>query len=248
MPKNCRSDWETFAKLDPKWAVLTQPDKKHNRWDDGEFFATGIREIDSFLEKLKQLQIDISFGSALDFGCGLGRLSSALAQHFKHVTGIDISAEMINRARKLHRENPHLSFIHNPASDLACLESDKFDLVYSFITLQHVPRQDTIKNYLCEFLRVLKPGGILYFHLPSVPDYSPLRSALLRLRGFVFKLSTLLGVAPSFCFSRLRLAPYMHMTHIPSSQIKTLIETQATLVHLENDRQTNTAYLFRKNP
>jgi len=247
MPKNCRSDWETFAQLDPKWAVLTQPDKKHNRWDEGDFFATGIREIDSFLEKLKQLQIDISLGSALDFGCGLGRLSSALAQHFNYVTGIDISAEMVARARELHQGNYRLSFVHNPASDLACLESDKFDLVYSFITLQHVPRQDAIKNYLCEFLRVLKPAGLLYFQLPSVPDYSPMRSALLCARGFIFRLFTRVGVSPKFCFSHLRLAPYMHMTHIPSSQIKTLFESQATLVHLENDHQTNTAYLFRKN-
>ena len=40
---------------------------------------------------------------ALDFGCGAGRLSRALAAHFEHVVGVDVSASMIETARALNR-------------------------------------------------------------------------------------------------------------------------------------------------
>ena len=244
--QKCQSDWETFARLDAKWAILTRSEKKFNQWNDEDFFATGTQEIQEFLNQSKNLGIELVFSEALDFGCGMGRLTRGLAQHFDKVCGIDISQEMVSLARDIHKDNNRIEFIHNPQTDLSCLENNRFDLVYSMITLQHVPDRKTIRNYLLEFIRILKPGGLLYFQLPTVRDYRQLHSTLLRLRGWVFHLMVKLGVSPEFCFSRLRLAPYMHMSYIPSNEIKKLFSQEATILHVENDNQTNTSYFIEK--
>ena len=47
--------------------------------------------------------------SALDFGCGIGRLSQALAEHFDQVYGVDISPKMIELARAAQSQGRALS-------------------------------------------------------------------------------------------------------------------------------------------
>jgi SAM-dependent methyltransferase len=241
-----QSDWDTFARLDARWAILTRSERKFHRWDDRAFFATGQQEIDDFLEGLRQRAIGLARGRALDFGCGLGRLTRALGRHFDRVVGVDISAEMIRQARRLHGEHPRLEFMHNPRADLRALTSDQFDLVYSFITLQHVPDAARVMVYLRDFLRVLKPGGLLFFQLPSVSDYPPLRSALLRLRAWAFAGLTRLGVSPQTCFRSLRLAPYLHMTHVPTNRVKALFAADAAVLEVRHEGRTDTQYLIRK--
>lgn len=242
----CLSDWETFACLDAKWAILTRSSKKFGRWSKEEFFATGKKEIGDFIDRVKELGIEITFGAALDFGCGIGRLSRALAGHFAEVCGVDISKDMISTAREMHKGNGRIKLLNNPQADLACLQNNQFDLVYSFITLQHVPQSEVIRNYLREFIRVLKPGGLLYFQLPTIPDYSWLRSGLLRARGRVFNLMVQIGVSPQYCFSRLKLAPYMHMSFMPSCEIKGVFSQIATVLCIDNDNCTNTTFFVRK--
>lgn len=56
---------------------------------------TGIEEINSIIKYLKGLPVEISYKRALDFGCGAGRLTQALAGYFEEVCGIDIAPSMI---------------------------------------------------------------------------------------------------------------------------------------------------------
>jgi ubiquinone/menaquinone biosynthesis C-methylase UbiE len=116
----------------------------------------------------RRSRIDIRLGRALDFGCGLGRLTQALTDWFGKVEGVDISSEMILRARSY---DPRLrcSFHHNPDGDLSLFKARTFDFVYSMIVLQHMP-QDMQHGYVREFFRVLKPGGVAMFHTPEGPD------------------------------------------------------------------------------
>jgi len=56
----------------------------------------------------------------------------------------------------------------NARKDLKLFADNRFDFVYSNITLQHIePR--FIKRYVEEFVRLLAPGGVLLFQFPSEP-------------------------------------------------------------------------------
>src|SRR4029453_17456242 len=90
-----RDYWDKHAAHDPLWAVLSEDSKSGGRWDVARFFQTGVSEIASVLYQLESRGLDLARGSALDFGCGVGRLTQALAPHFRHVTGVDVSPRML---------------------------------------------------------------------------------------------------------------------------------------------------------
>lgn len=161
--------WDRFGSDDPMWAILTDPTKRGNRWDADEFFASGTAYITSQLETISERYPDVQFDRALDFGCGLGRLSQALAERFAEVHGVDIAPSMIDGANDLNRFPDTCTYHVNSKLDLSLFDDNTFDLVLSFITLQHM-KPTYAKAYIAEFLRVLKPGGVATFQVPSVPD------------------------------------------------------------------------------
>jgi SAM-dependent methyltransferase len=163
--------WDQQAHADPMWAILTDPAKAGGRWDAEEFFATGIQEIGVFMDRAAAWGAPASHRSALDFGCGIGRLTQALAGHFEHVYGVDISLKMIELARQHNRRNRHAArceYLCNPVGDLRHFGDGSIDMIYSWITLQHM-RPSHARRYMREFLRVLAPGGLLLFQYPSKP-------------------------------------------------------------------------------
>src|SRR6202012_4937032 len=78
-----QKNWTALGEKDAMWVVLTNPAKKGNRWTPSDFFATGEAEIGEIFASLTQAGIPSPAGRALDFGCGLGRLTQALAARFK---------------------------------------------------------------------------------------------------------------------------------------------------------------------
>jgi SAM-dependent methyltransferase len=161
-----RNTWERLARLDPYWAIINRPDWRRNRAELDEFFAGGRALIARQLAQVATAGQELRWERAMDFGCGVGRLSVALAAKFREVVGVDISAEMIALARRHHSGVNNLTFVRNTRADLQAFPADDFDLVYSLITLQHVP-PPLIRSYLCEFVRICRPGGILLFQLPA---------------------------------------------------------------------------------
>jgi SAM-dependent methyltransferase len=164
--------WDALADVDPLWAVLTEADKQGKRWSIDEFFATGLADVGADMARVRLLDPRLPGKSALDFGCGAGRLTQALAQHFSRATGVDISGRMVALARELGG-NARVDFVHNPRPDLRLFPGDSFDFVYSRITLQHIAPRYT-RRYLREFIRVLSPGGIMLVQVPAtVPPGDP---------------------------------------------------------------------------
>src|SRR4051812_12164724 len=98
--------WNFNAKADAFFAVLSDPNRAEGKWRIEEFFATGEGVIGKIFLRLEKLGVAITKGKALDFGCGLGRLTQALARKFEHVTGVDVSEEMIRRATELLPPHP----------------------------------------------------------------------------------------------------------------------------------------------
>ncbi len=160
--------WNEFGRRDPYWAILTRPDRRGNRWDLDEFMSTGRDDIDALLAWLVALGIEVRPGRALDFGCGVGRLTQALARTFAECDGVDIALSMIERARDLNEFGDRCRYHVNERDDLALFGDGEFDLIYSVIVLQHVAPEYSVK-YVREFTRLLAPGGVVVFQLPSHP-------------------------------------------------------------------------------
>jgi len=163
---NLHGFWEDAARRDPLWAILSDPSKRHRTWALADFFATGRREISLLLHQLETLGTSPRRGTALDFGCGVGRLTQALALTFDHVIGVDAAPTMIRLARQLNRHGDRVRYLLNDRPDLSILPGASLDLIYSDIVLQHIPPEQA-RNYLTEFLRLLTPGGIAVFQLTA---------------------------------------------------------------------------------
>ena len=158
--------WNAFAKSDPFWAILTAPDKENRRWRAEEFFATGKAEVDALIQSVEALNWTGRRRRALDFGCGVGRLTQPLSDHFEQCCGVDISAEMLRLANEFNRRQSRCSYHLNTSNALPLFSDGYFDFIYSNIVLQHM-KPEYAGNYIREFLRVLAPGGLIIFQLPS---------------------------------------------------------------------------------
>jgi SAM-dependent methyltransferase len=158
--------WDRFAATDPLWAVLAFPDKSDGRWTVSEFMKTGEREIALLFHRFAELQLPAPTGRGLDFGCGVGRLTQALARRMSRVVGADISPLMIDLARKLNRHTDRAEYLCTAETGIDTLPAGSFQCIYSNIVLQHVPSDISVR-YLNEFFRLLAPDGLLVFQLPS---------------------------------------------------------------------------------
>lgn len=164
--KSLQRNWDAFGRTDPLWAVLTHPDKKGNKWEVDAFFETGVKQVDELMARIHQLVFPLESRRALDFGCGVGRLTRSLADHFARVDGVDIAPSMIEWANSYNAHPANCAFHVSTGPSLALFPDQTFDLVHSHITLQHI-EPGYSKAYIKEFVRVLAPGGLVVFQLPS---------------------------------------------------------------------------------
>ncbi len=168
--ENTEKNWQQLAQKDPLWAVLSWDSKRNHRWDSAEFFKTGSGEILSVMDYLRQLGLSINNSRALDFGCGVGRLTQGLSQYFDEVVGVDVASAMIKKAQELNYE-PNCLFVINTEADLKIFPDNYFSFIYSRLTFQHIEPKYTI-GYIKEFIRTLEPGGVALFVQPHKKSIS----------------------------------------------------------------------------
>jgi SAM-dependent methyltransferase len=192
------TEWDALARLDPLWAILSCPDARDGGWSVDEFFATGKAEIDAVFSHAEARPA--RWGVAIDFGCGVGRLTQALGERFDRCHGVDASVEMVAQARRLIADRPNCTF---QAGDLRGFESGSADFVYSSFVLQHLHSNREIETCLAEFLRVAAPDGRVVFQLP---ERLSLRHRV-QPRRRLFALLRRLGASERWLYTRARLHP-----------------------------------------
>jgi SAM-dependent methyltransferase len=160
-----RKEWTALGTIDPLWAVLSEPEMRGGRWDVDAFFATGRKDVDEVLAAVSNAGVVLQRERALDFGCGVGRLSQALARNFEAVVGVDISSTMLERARQFDQSNGRCQFVLNTTDDLSQFATASFDFIYSHIVFQHM-EPDYSLGYIREFIRLLRAGGVAVFQIP----------------------------------------------------------------------------------
>lgn len=212
-----KRDWEELAALDPYWAILSEPGKRFSLWDRNEFFRTGRDQVDALVSIAKQLNCPRDWNCALDFGCGVGRLTRALSNYFPECHGVDISSEMVRQAQRLA---PDCFFHVHTESNLHLFPDSFFDLVYSVIVLQHLPGRAAVFGYIAEFLRVLRRGALLAFQLPCQMAW---RNRI-QLGRRLYSALRAIGLNSDFLYHRLHLVP-ISMVAIPEKQIVTFIRS-----------------------
>jgi hypothetical protein len=158
--------WESQAQADPLWAVLSEPDRLGRRWDLHSFLRTGEEFVSAVLGRFDGIGESPDGSLALDFGCGVGRLTQPLGDRFERVVGVDISPTMVAAARRINRHGDRVEYVVNARPDLSFVGTNTVDFLLSHIVLQHI-EPDLTRGYLAEFCRVVRPGGLLFFQLPS---------------------------------------------------------------------------------
>ena len=237
-----KRNWEDFAAQDPFWAVLSQPDRKYGRWDREAFYQTGEEQIAEVMDHAAQFELPQNREAALDFGSGVGRLTRALAARFDRAVGVDISQTMVDNATRFNEDVPNVSFQVNARPDLRVFDDASFDLVNTRIVLQHLPDRAMILGYVAEFLRVLRPGGLLVFQLPSALPF-PLR---LQPRRNVYLALRRLGLRPRFLYWRLGLHPN-RMVAIPKADVIAFLESHGARVLDVVTRRDPDVHLFEES-
>jgi 2-polyprenyl-3-methyl-5-hydroxy-6-metoxy-1,4-benzoquinol methylase len=141
--RNTDQDWKRVAEQEPYWGVLSREDYRQAGMDAkrlGEFMASGEQYIAHLFALIrKHLNPEFAPARGLDFGCGVGRLLIPMAKRVRSAVGVDIAPAMLDLCRK-HAAEAGVSNVELFAGDdvLSGLQG-KFDVVNTYIVLQHIP-------------------------------------------------------------------------------------------------------------
>ena len=162
--KKMEREWDQRARKNALYYVNTE----RTDWTPEEFFQSGQREVD---EQILNDMANICQGRdprhmrVLEIGCGAGRVTRALSQAFGEVHGVDVSGEMVLRARQALADRPNVTLHKNNGMDLSVLADLQFDFAFSIVVFQHIPRREVVESYVREVHRLLRPGALFKFQL-----------------------------------------------------------------------------------
>lgn len=162
-------EWDERARENARFYVNTE----RRDWTDEEFFQSGERTVS---EEILTDMINICQGKdpkrmrVLEIGCGAGRVTRALAQIFGEVYGVDISGEMVRKARAALADLPHVHIFQNNGKDLEVLGGLRFDFAFSSIVFQHIPSREVIESYVRSVRQRLRVGRLFKFQVQGGED------------------------------------------------------------------------------
>jgi SAM-dependent methyltransferase len=192
--QSMRTFWDSRARENAMFFIHNTLD--YRRTDEKEFWESGPENLDRTLEPFRRHILPEH--RVLEIGCGIGRMTRALASRARHVVGIDVSDEMIQRARVALSDLDNVELIVGNGVDLESVEDSSIDVAYSFIVFQHIPDPRVTCGYIREIGRVLRPGGWSVFQVSEKPELhrpETWRSA----EGARTRLARALGKLPRGC-------------------------------------------------
>jgi ubiquinone/menaquinone biosynthesis C-methylase UbiE len=158
-----RAEWDARASDNARYFICTDVPAT---WD--AFLASGRDDYERFVRPFLQEHVaDSQQKTALEIGCGIGRMTRCFAEDFASVFAVDVSSQMIAQGRGTGL--PRTQWVLGNGGDLAGVPDQGVDFAFSYIVFQHIPRKGIILNYLAELARVLRPGGSLLVHMNGLP-------------------------------------------------------------------------------
>ena len=159
-----RKEWNQLSRENAFYYIKSL---KHD-WPEEEFWQSGEGDVATLVDPfLRRVGFSPDDKTMLEIGCGVGRMSFALARRFGKVEAADISTEMVARAQGYQQEKgvSNVRFQVVSGQDLNPYPDESVDFVFSYIVLQHIPNISVILNYVREMGRVLKTGGSMLFQV-----------------------------------------------------------------------------------
>jgi 2-polyprenyl-3-methyl-5-hydroxy-6-metoxy-1,4-benzoquinol methylase len=166
--------WEEWGRRDPYFGVITDPKFRSTGINENakqEFFASGELHVQGVLSTIRK-HIDPGFvpQSALDFGCGVGRLLIPFAKVAQEVVGLDVSPSMLQEARRNCDEQRLENVRLFRSDDALSTLTGTFDLIHSCIVFQHIPVERG-RALFERLLQQLSAGGIGAIQLTYAKTY-----------------------------------------------------------------------------
>jgi SAM-dependent methyltransferase len=133
--------------------------------DEDFFWRQGERELDGMLDAVGAR---VEPGDvALDLGCGVGRLTRVLARRAGRVLALDVSGEMLDRARRFNADLDNVAWLKGDGASLRPVDDASVDACVSYVVFQHIPDPAIQLGYVREMGRVLRPGGWAAFQVSN---------------------------------------------------------------------------------
>ena len=153
-------DWDARARKNAFHYIASW----RKEWDPESFIASGEEDFERLVVPiLARCGLPAVGKCMLELGCGAGRMTSSFAKRFELVHALDLSHEMLSRGRQMHSAQKNILWLQSNGVDLSCVASDSTDFVFSYLVLQHLPKEALVLQYIREMLRVLRPGGVFLF-------------------------------------------------------------------------------------
>lgn len=184
-----RSFWDARAREDAYFFIDNS--RAYRDRELAGFWAGGERDLNLLLGAL-EVQIEPE-DTVVEIGCGVGRLTRAIASRAARVWALDVSAEMIDRAREHHPSLDNVEWIVGDGRTLRPLAGASFDACLSHVVFQHIPDPQITLGYVSEMGQVLKPGGWAGFQLSNDPRPHRRRRGL---RAASRRVAAVVGRAP----------------------------------------------------
>lgn len=216
--------WEKWGKQNPYFGVLTDDKfrcENINEESKAELFETGRVHVQRVLSMAKSQFGEINRSSALDFGCGVGRLVIPLASEFAHVAAVDVSLGMLETGKQNCSERGICNVDFVASDDQLTQVKGSFDFIHSYLVFQHIaaPRGEEI---IAQLLGRLNNGGVLAIHFPFGSENSRIRKFTHFLRRNFSPLSMLANVMRSKRWNE----PFMQMNGYDVNRILALISAR----------------------
>jgi SAM-dependent methyltransferase len=178
--------WQGYAVKDAYFAVSTFDKFRSSNIDDAakaEFFESGRVHVDELWNEFERSSnTELSPKRVLDYGCGVGRILLPMARKCEQATGVDISSAMLDETRRNAQAMRVEGVRLQTADEFFAADADTYDLVHSYIVLQHI---DPAIGYqiIDKMLERLEPGGFGMLHV----TFTDPSSAFQRFRFKVYR-------------------------------------------------------------
>jgi ubiquinone/menaquinone biosynthesis C-methylase UbiE len=178
--KTEQKTWNKFGKIAPYYSVLVAEEFKPENLSAenlATFFDSGNEHVSRLMEMIREFRPQFTPQTAVDFGCGVGRVTLALAKISSRVLAVDVSESMLEEARKNCSNQGANNVTFMTTADFLRQPDASADFVHSFIVLQHI-RPSSGYQLIQKLISTLQEGGIGAIHV-TFSDKRPLLRRLL---------------------------------------------------------------------